>query len=514
MGNITRTFIAALCLVGAGFSAACTGQVAAENHSPATNADLYPARITGVKTLETGKIEIRLVYEKAGDFDASDAPTGNFRLRENGIVQDSLKIENVSPREIPSRTVILADLSRSLTRKQFANFKRAALAFADRLKPGDTAALITFHRRVHRDLNFTSDRELLKKRIRALRQTGSRTMLYDALIEAHKMLADAPARKAIVLYTDGKENASRVTMSDLIELYSANPVPLFVAGKHRSYALKRLIRLARVSGGDAFRADDGRDLAKVFHYLTRLRQKEFLLTYKTAQKSGATIDIEIDTGREGRNLVRSYTIPTASWQAPQPVETEKPAEKLFSPGLITSLRTHMPEILLSLIVLLLVAVIVMLFFRKQEITVKVENQMPQAFVAPGDLLPLSDKKAETEKAKLPLDYHHGWLVEKEGPHTGRKYRINWHTVTVGFSDDNSIVIDDNTASPRHAKIEREGRKFVLYDLMSETGTLLNGKKLLRPKELNDFDEIGVGRTKLIFRKSSASFEKSTQAAAD
>jgi hypothetical protein len=26
--------------------------------------------------------------------------------------------------------------------------------------------------------------------------------------------------------------------------------------------------------------------------------------------------------------------------------------------------------------------------------------------------------------------------------------------------------------------------------------------MLRPKELNDFDEIGLGRTKLIFRKSS------------
>ena len=169
----------------------------------------------------------------------------------------------------------------------------------------------------------------------------------------------------------------------------------------------------------------------------------------------------------------------------------------------------MPEILLSLIVLLLVAVIIMLFFRKQEITVKVENTMPQAFVGPEQMLPLADKKSENDRAKLPLDYHHGWLVEKEGPHTGRKYRLNWHTVTLGFSDDNSVVIDDNTVSPRHAKIEREGRKFILFDLLSETGTTLNGKKLLRPKELNDFDEIGLGRTKLIFRKSSAPLEKST-----
>ncbi len=514
MRKTSRTLFVALCLVAAATLAACIGHVAADHHGTTGTADVYPARITGVKTLETGRIEIRLVHEKTGDFDAAEAVTGAFKLRENGIAQNSLAVEAVPARETISRTIILADLSRSLSRRQFANFKRAALAFADRLKPGDTAALVTFHRKVYRELNFTSDRELLKKRIRALKQTGNRTMLYDALIEAHKMLADAPMRKAIVLYTDGKENASRVTMSDLIELYSANPVPLFVAGKHRSYALKRLIRLARVSGGDAFRADDGHDLAKVFHYLTRLRHREFILTYKTAQKPGATLDLEIDTGAPGQSLVRSYTIPTASWQAPPATENEKAGEKLFSAGLITSLRTHMPEILLSLIVLLLVAVIIMLFFRKQEITVKVENTMPQAFVAPDQMFPVAEKKSEMERAKLPLDYHHGWLVEKEGPHTGRKYRINWHTVTLGFSDDNSIVIDDNTVSPRHAKIEREARKFVLYDLMSETGTNLNGKKLLRPKELNDFDEIGLGRTKLIFRKSSASFEKSNRGAAD
>lgn len=510
MRKTYRNFIAILCLPVAGFAAACTVPVGAEHHASSSSADLFPTRIVGVKTLETGKVEIRLAHEKAGDYDPGEIATPAFRLRENGIEQTPEAL-TLPERQTASRTVIVADLSRSLSRRQFANFKQAALAFADRLKPGDMIALVTFHRKVYRELNFTSDRELLKKRIRALKQTGSRTLLYDALIEAHKMLADAPMRKAVVVYTDGKENASRVTMSDLIELYTANPVPLFVAGKHNSKALKRLIRLARVSGGDAFRADDGRDLAKVFHYLTRLRLREYVLTYKTAQKPGATIDLEIDGGN-GQSLMRSYTIPTALGQVKPAAIPERGDEKLFSAGLLTGLRTHMPEILLSLIVLLLIAVIVMLFFRKQEITVKVENTMPQAFVAPDLLSPVAEKKSEKETAKLPLDYHHGWLVEKEGPHTGRKYRLNWHTVTLGFSDDNSVVIDDNTVSPRHAKIERDGRKFVLFDMMSETGTSLNGKKLLRPKELNDFDEIGLGRTKLIFRKSSAPFEKTREAA--
>lgn len=461
------------------------------------------SRIVSVRATETGSIEAIIRTEKSGEFDAitpENQPV--FTIRENGIEKKGVRGEALPGNDQVSRTVMLADLSRSLTRRQFADYKRAATDFVDRLKAGDLVALVTFHRKVVRELDFTGDRELLKRRIRNLKQTGRRTMLYDALVEAHKMLRGEAPRKAILVYTDGRENASRVTFPDLTEIYTAQPVPLFVAGNRKSWGLKKLIRLARVSGGDAFRAEDRHDLAKVFHYLSRLRAQEFRVSYKTDQKPGSTIDLEIKAQQWAQPLIASYTIPQTSYAPPGATE------KLFAVNLPAAIRTHMPEILLSLIVLLLIAVIIILFFRRQEISVKVENmQPPGSMVVPDEFFPLPGKKAESSRAKLPLDYYHAWLVEKEGPHTGRKYRINWHSITLGYTDDNSIVIDDNTVSPRHARIERQGKKFVLFDLMSENGTWLNGKKLLRPKELNDFDEIGLGRTRLIFRKSAGLNDK-------
>jgi len=460
------------------------------------------SRIVSVRSTEGRRVEITVRSEKSGEFDAitpDNAP--QFTVAENGRVQSLVQSELLPQTSQVSRTVILADLSYSLTRRQFADFKRAATDFVSRLKPGDLVALIIFHRRVYRELNFTADRELLRKRIAALRQTGQRTMLYDAIIEAHRMLRDAPDRKAIIVYTDGKENASRVRFDDLTEIFTSQPVPLFVAGNKKSRALRKLIRLARISGGDAFRAEDRHDLAKVFSYLSRLRAQEFRISYVTQQKPGSTIDLEVRSSQWAQPLNTSYTIPNG-------VETQEVArENRFASSLAEMIRAHMPEVLLSLIVLLLIAVIVMLFFRRQEITVKVEHSPPPVFVTNEEVLPQGLKRQEVPRARLPLDYHHGWLVEKEGPHTGRKYRIHWHTVTIGFADDCSIVIEDNTVSPKHAKIERQGNKFVLYDLLSENGTWLNGKKLLRPKELNDFDEIGIGRTKLIFRKSAGKNEE-------
>ncbi len=483
-----------LCLIsGAAFALAAQG--------------FHNARITAVKQLGDGRIEARVIAGTLGDNETPAAEVASsFKLKENGVPQDSLRVEPVGA-EASSRTVLLADLSRSLSRRQFADFKHAALAFVDRLKPGDAVALVTFDRKVYRQLNFTSDKEVLKARIRKLRQTGSRTMLYDAIVEAHKMLRDLPQQRAIVVYTDGKENASRVVIGDLIELFTSHPVPLFVAGRYRSFALKQLIRLARISGGDAFKAHDSHDLGKVFRFLGRLKSQEYRLSYATRQKPGATVDLEIESALSPAGLVRSYTLPNSAEASLAPAKNSSEPEKLTFENSTAAIRRHMPEILLSLIVILLVAVIVMLFFRRQEINVKVENLNPPAYVAPDDFRLNPERKSQQTKAKLPLDYHHGWLVEKEGPHTGRKYRINWHNITIGFAEDNSIVIDDSTVSARHAKIERQQQKFVLYDLMSEHGTYLNGKKLLRPKELNDFDEISLGRTKLIFRKSAASYER-------
>lgn len=455
-----------------------------------------------VRTSEPGRIEITVRSEKSGEFDAiTPENTPQFTLTENGRNLTSVQSEAVPQHSQVSRTVILADLSYSLTRRQFADFKRAATDFVARLNPGDLVALVTFHRRVYRELNFTGDRDLLRKRIAALRQSGKRTMLYDALIEGHKMLRDVPERRAIVVYTDGRENASRVRFDDLTAVFSAQPLPLFVAGNRKAPELKKLIRLARLSGGDAFRAEDRHDLGKVFSYLSRLRAQEFRLSYTTQQKPGSAIDLEVRSPQWAQPLATAYTIPHG-------VQTQQPVrEKLFSAALFGTIGPYMPEMLLSLIALLLVAMIAILFFRRQEISVRVENIQPAAFVGPDEIMPQAVKRHETTRAKLPLDYHHGWLVEKEGPHTGRKYRINWHTVTLGFADDSSIVIEDNTVSQKHAKIERQAGKFVLYDLLSENGTWLNGKKLLRPKELNDFDEIGVGRTKLIFRKSTGIHEE-------
>ncbi|MCB1141822.1 MAG: FHA domain-containing protein [Leptospiraceae bacterium] len=96
-------------------------------------------------------------------------------------------------------------------------------------------------------------------------------------------------------------------------------------------------------------------------------------------------------------------------------------------------------------------------------------------------------------------YEKAFFIQKEGPNPGRQYNITLEEVYIGKATDNDLILIDNTVSDKHAKIKIIRGVHYLYDLVSNRGTYVNGKKLLRPKALSDFDEIRLGKTLLLFR---------------
>ena len=96
-------------------------------------------------------------------------------------------------------------------------------------------------------------------------------------------------------------------------------------------------------------------------------------------------------------------------------------------------------------------------------------------------------------------YERGILILKEGPNPGRQFTINKPEITIGSTASNDLVLWDSSLSPMHAKIKRVKNVFIIFDTVSNSGVFLNGKKLLRPKALFDFDEIRIGNSLLLFR---------------
>jgi pSer/pThr/pTyr-binding forkhead associated (FHA) protein len=76
----------------------------------------------------------------------------------------------------------------------------------------------------------------------------------------------------------------------------------------------------------------------------------------------------------------------------------------------------------------------------------------------------------------------------------REYSLNQAVTSIGRSPDNTIVLEDELASRRHAEVEFAGGIPRITDLGSSNGTLVNGTRITPnvPHELKDGDSIGIG----------------------
>ena len=68
---------------------------------------------------------------------------------------------------------------------------------------------------------------------------------------------------------------------------------------------------------------------------------------------------------------------------------------------------------------------------------------------------------------------------------------------IGRTDDNDIVIKNLGVSRKHARVSKEGNSFIIEDLASRNGTILN-HNIIERAALVDQDEITIGKHTLVF----------------
>lgn len=86
------------------------------------------------------------------------------------------------------------------------------------------------------------------------------------------------------------------------------------------------------------------------------------------------------------------------------------------------------------------------------------------------------------------------IVESGGER--REYPVAGSAV-IGRLRSNSVFIDDHKLSREHARVQFDGKVFILQDLGSKNGTLHNGQKIQQPATLRDNDTVRVGD--IVFR---------------
>jgi general secretion pathway protein E len=80
----------------------------------------------------------------------------------------------------------------------------------------------------------------------------------------------------------------------------------------------------------------------------------------------------------------------------------------------------------------------------------------------------------------------------------RRIVIDEKRITIGRTEDNGVVIDDRQASRKHCEVRLSEIGYVVNDLKSRNGTMLNQDPIDRPIPLQNGDEIGIGVASIRF----------------
>lgn len=70
------------------------------------------------------------------------------------------------------------------------------------------------------------------------------------------------------------------------------------------------------------------------------------------------------------------------------------------------------------------------------------------------------------------------VMVRSGPDTGAKFALESSPLYVGRAPDNGIVVNDPATSRRHARFEQRDQDFLVVDLGSANGTLVDGVRVV------------------------------------
>ena len=207
----------------------------------------------------------------------------NFQVFENKQLQS---VEHFSAEDGPVSLVVILDTSGSMSSSnKIEKAREAVLEFLRSSNPQDEISLITVSDKPQLKTEFTKSIETVQSTLIATVARGH-TALLDSIYLALNEMKDAMyARRAILIISDGGDNASRYTEREVTERVRESDVIIYSIGVYdRSFSSEEerlgpmlLGDITEVTGGRLFTLDNPNDIPEVaFKIGTELRNQYFL----------------------------------------------------------------------------------------------------------------------------------------------------------------------------------------------------------------------------------------------
>ncbi|MFA5890061.1 MAG: VWA domain-containing protein [Actinomycetota bacterium] len=277
---------------------------------------------------------VRLTVAVAGA--SRDLAASDFAVTEQGVAVPNLTVTPMAAAAQPVAVALAMDVSGSTAGRPLADAKSAAKAFVGGLPAYVRVGLVTFGPGVRLTVPFTTDRARVARAVEALSASGG-TALYDAVKLAATTLGRTQAQRNIVVFSDGKDTASRVDLAAAVAAARTAHAPVTTIGlEGGDLDAAALGSLASRTGGRAVRVGQSGGLTSAFRNAARDIASQYVLNYGGVE-GPADLAIVVTVAMDGARASDRMTAlnPRTAGRAPGPRAYAIPGPPLI-PALASS----------------------------------------------------------------------------------------------------------------------------------------------------------------------------------
>jgi VWFA-related protein len=237
-------------------------------------------------------VDVRMVevYVSVSDSKANQVQhlqKNDFEVYEDGIKQN---VELFESQAAGMNIALLIDTTGSMM-QQLPYVKNAVVELLTLLNADDQVGLFSFSDRLTTLQPFTKNRNAVLSSLLKTRASGA-TALYDSMAQLSRDLSKSGGKKAILLFTDGKDNASVLTIESAVSTIRRIAVPVYSIAEGELLqdrtVLNRLKEISETTNGVAFEARKLDDLRDIFGRIGKDLQHLYLLGYYSSNPDPKT----------------------------------------------------------------------------------------------------------------------------------------------------------------------------------------------------------------------------------
>jgi len=211
--------------------------------------------------------------------------------------------------------VFAMDMSQSVQSTALDPMRNAVTAFINAMRPGDYAAIVKFNNtnpekasvvQPFTEIDDGAGSSTLVGAVTAPYPGSGSNVLDGVLLSIRQLRSPAPVTlpagpKAVVLVSDGRDNSSTSTLTEVLTSANAASIPVFVigVGDLTNNGLKLLQDLASGTGGAYLHAPSNSQIDAAYAQVRNLLSNEYLLTFTSSITDCGSHTLEVRVANQG-----------------------------------------------------------------------------------------------------------------------------------------------------------------------------------------------------------------------